>query len=186
MAIIKKKFLPKHPAIHPHPVIHPHPGHHPGHHPHHNGHHEHHQNPQGTSYHGAGYSPSPEQMNNIQAFNKEKIYTQGYRFTQNGTGSNSQTVQLAAPGRFLVGINITPVSAGDVSDMQATLNVNSLIGLNQVSFSLLNPNFTLGFLYFPVPTPLIGNDSIIFSYIKNNAGNVTFYMQLLYNPQNPQ
>lgn len=182
MAIIKKRpHFPRHtPGHQVHAPVHP--VHHAHNHSHHHNVQQQHLKP-GTSYHGAGYSPSPEQMNSIQAFNKEKIYTQGYRFTQNGAGSNQQTVQLSAPGKFLVGINVTPVTGSDVSDMQAGLSVNSLNELVSVSFSLLNPNFTLGFLYFPVPTPLIGNDSIIFSWVKNNSGNVTFYMQLLYNPQ---
>jgi hypothetical protein len=176
-----------HSTVHPGHKIHLpfHPGHKPQHHQqHHPQHHQQqHHEPDTIGASGfGGYGASPAQMQLIQNFTKQQSYTQGYRFAF-GAGITSQPLQLASPGKFLIGCSIIPEASSNISDTQVTLTINNNNVIMGVSAPLLNPGFIQGFLYYPTPQPLLGNDNIQVSFNKQNSGSIVLYFQMVYNPQ---
>lgn len=131
------------------------------------------------------YGPDINTAQGVKEFNKDKMYTQGFRTLINASTTTNVTIQLNSPGKFLLGISIIPVSGtnADIADCQIQLIVNNNNILLNVGAPNMNPNFVQGILYFPTPQPLMGNDSISINVIKNNAANVTIVGNIFYVPQ---
>jgi hypothetical protein len=123
------------------------------------------------------------QAQSTQKFNERMRYVQGFRYAVTGSTQTTQKLVLNSPGKMLLGLTLIPVSAADISDIGLDFKVNNnnlLIGL---SANNLNPSYVQGMIYYPLPQPLQGNDSIQATFNKSNAGDITIYLNVYYLPQ---
>jgi hypothetical protein len=109
-------------------------------------------------------------------------YCQGFRI-QVASGSSSQNLSLNSPGKFLLGISATPGNTDDISDTQVTFVVNNNNLLLNFPCSNLNPNFVGNMIFFPLPQPLQGNDTLTASFTNNDGGAVIMYLNVFYLPR---
>lgn len=123
--------------------------------------------------------------NNAQAtkkLNKQLRYVQGFRQALNN-GNNTIPISLNSAGLFLLGMSVTPVTGGDITDCQVSLLVNNNNLLVDASAPNLNPQFVQGMIFFPTPQKLQGGRDIINVQIKkNDAGTVTVMVNIFYVP----
>lgn len=156
-----------------------------GHGHHHKHGHSHSHTHQGHAPHeSGGRQATPEQMQEVQDFNKEQPYTQGNRLTFSSGANSAVTIQLLTPGRWLYGIQVLPSATGtDVSDVAVTFVINNLNILVGVSAQVLNPTKLLGFLYYPTPQPLIGTDNIQVSLNSQSGVSGSLYFEMFYIPR---
>jgi hypothetical protein len=128
---------------------------------------------------------SQQNINQVQAFNKNANYIQGFRATVPSAGSIPITMTLTSPGRFLTGVSILPASgvSTDLADCQVTFVVNNHTLLSSVACNTANPNFSLGFLFLPTPQPLSGQDTMIMTIAKNTAVAVIVIANVFYEPK---
>lgn len=119
----------------------------------------------------------------IKSFNQNSTMIQGYRLQIAGATTLNITPVLNGGGLFLYGCSVTTTTTSDLGDCDFTFSVNNLGYLTKVSVSQLIPNYTNGFLYFPLPVPLNGGkDTFAGTFQKYNAGTVTLYFNLFYLP----
>lgn len=123
----------------------------------------------------------------VQEFNQKTMAVQGYRLQFTAPGTLPYSPVLNGGGIYLYGLSVTTATPADLGDTQLSFTVNNLSYLVDVPVSQIIPNYVQGFLYTPVPTPLTGGkDTFKVQFTKNNAGAVTFFLNLFYlpNPQN--
>lgn len=130
----------------------------------------------------AGFDVSASQVKQVREFNKTLRYVQGFRAAINA-GTNQVQLSLNASGKMFLGLAVMPILAGDLSDTDASLVINNANLLQTVNVQNLNPNFVQGMIFYPVPQPLFGNDTINMSFVKNNAGTVITYINVYYVPR---
>jgi hypothetical protein len=130
------------------------------------------------------YGVTPEKAAHTKNFNKEVRYVQGFRNQIAGSSTTNVNITLTSAGKFLLGLTVIPLLFADIADTQITFLVNNIALLNGVASENLNPNFTqANMIYFPLPQPLQGNDTIQANFTKNDAGNVNIYINVFYLPQ---
>lgn len=120
------------------------------------------------------FESTPKQVEQAKAFNKELRYIQGFRQVNIAPGATVDIqIKLKSPGRMLLGFSVIPGPGGsDISDCQATVNVNNNVMNAGMALQNMNPNFVGSMVFFPTPQPLNGNDNITFSILNNSAANV--------------
>jgi hypothetical protein len=130
------------------------------------------------------YQVSPENLKKTKEFNENLRYVQGFRTTVPAGATVPVQIGLTAPGRKLLGIALIPSSkTTDISDVLTTLVVNNNNVLLNTSSSNANPLDTQGMIFFPVPQPLAGNDTITLTYQNNSAVSVIINCNVFYVPR---
>jgi hypothetical protein len=155
---------------HPHVHRHPHGGHpkHPGAHP-----------PDKT----AGYGITPAKAQSTKEFNKDLLYVQGFPSQVNAGSTVPTPINLNAPGRWLHGIAVIPVTGSDLTNVKINLVVNNNNVVINAAAPNLDPGYTQGQLFFPTPQPLSGNDTITLNATNSSGAAVSFNTNFFYVPQ---
>lgn len=132
----------------------------------------------------AGYGPSAAQASATKKFNEDLRYVQGFSNIC-GAGSSSQlTVNLNAPGKRLLGIAIIPTTnTMDISNLKITFIVNSNNVLLNVGAQNLCPNYVQGMIFFPIPQPLFGNDTITATFTNASGSSIETITNVFYVPR---
>ena len=126
---------------------------------------------------------TPPDLNQIRAENLNAQTVAGFRYQLNGIGTSTQTISLPASGKQLLGISINAANIAALADTSITLKVNNRNVVNDAGANQFNANYTLGLLYYPIPQELTGKDTINVIFNKQDAGNITIYLNFVYIPQ---
>lgn len=126
-------------------------------------------------------------MDDVHSFNNSTIRRKGF-VIRTGTGNNLVPIQLPGTSKFLLGLLLLDTSGDGFNVCNLVINNDSRI--EQVSTSSLCrvlPSTTGPAVasvnaydeeYFPVPTPLSGNDTITLELVVRTAGEV--YITIYY------
>jgi hypothetical protein len=129
-------------------------------------------------------TPSSEGVANIQKFNRDLRYIQGFSTTIPAGSTVPLTVSLNASGKRLLGLTFIPsLKTSDISNVTASLSVNNNNVLLNMSASNANPLDLQGMIFFPIPQPLSGKDSIIVNFTNNSAVQVVILTNIYYVPR---
>ncbi len=127
-----------------------------------------------------------ENIEAVQAFNNNQLYTKGFAFGVNPGASNEFSPVLGGKVRFLHGITVYSFDANNAPNALPdtfSLNVNSEVIVDKVMHLNYNPtgaalgNIKLG-EYFKLPRPMSGSDSVQINWNAINAGKfyITFWL----------
>lgn len=130
------------------------------------------------------YEPSASQVDQTKAFNKSLRYVQGFKTAIGASASVPQNISLNSAGRMLLGISlIGSTQTVDLNDVKVTMVVNNNNVLLDACVANLNPTKVTGFLFFPIPQPLNGNDVISLVFTNNSGVVVDILTNIFYVPR---
>lgn len=131
---------------------------------------------------GGGYNNVGAKQ--VQRFNKNIRYIQGFRTAVPAGSSVSQDIVLNAAGKMMLGLTfISSAKTVDISDVTATMLVNNNSVLSKMCCANANPLDTQGMIFFPVPQELKGNDAMSITFTNNSGLPVTIITNLFYVPR---
>ncbi len=132
----------------------------------------------------ASYEATPAQVAAAKKFNNDLRYVQGFTNTCAASSSSTLSVTLNAPGRRLLGIAIIPtVSTTDISNLKLTMTVNNNNVLMNAAAQNLCPGYVQGMIFFPIPQPLFGNDTISIVFTNGSASGIDTITNVFYVPR---
>lgn len=126
---------------------------------------------------------TPPNLKDIRQDNLNAQSVAGFRYQLNGLSSQDFTITLPSSGKQLLGIALTTSATTNLSDTSVNLKVNNRDLLNRIGANLINPQYTQGLLYYPVPQELTGKDNFVINFNKQDAGTAVVYVNLIYVPQ---
>jgi hypothetical protein len=126
---------------------------------------------------------TPPNLKDIRQANLDAQSVAGFRYQLNGSSSQDFTITLPSSGKQLLGIALTTSATTNLSDTAVNLKVNNRDLLNRIGANLINPQYTQGLLYYPVPQELTGKDNFVINFNKQDAGSAIVYVNLIYIPQ---
>lgn len=130
-----------------------------------------------------GYGVTDKEAEQVKQFAEATRLIQGTRVAVPTGNSGQATITLATPGKRLLGFTIIPEAGGDLSQTQVDVKVNNYNQLNGAAAIALDPHYTFGMIYFPVPAKLTGQDTLQVLFNKSNAGSVNCIINTFYLPQ---
>lgn len=117
-----------------------------------------------------------ENADTLKSFVKKQIYMKGFNFNVVVGDNPTNDIKLGGKARFLYGINLLITAARVADEDLFSLTINEEVICDKVNWKNFYPGLNSGKLqmYFPIPRPLSGSDSVNIGWTATGA-NKTVY-----------